>query len=187
LNEDEFIKRAREIHGDKYDYSKVEYINNYTKVCIICPEHGEFWQTPSGHIFNLQGCPTCKKSKMENYTKLILERENVAFELEKTFDWLRYDNNMRLDFLCGNVAIECQGGQHFVPVKKYGGIDTLKVRFDRDEKKYNLCKEHGINIIYIVPYRYKNTEIFKDFYADKNYVFFKNLDKELIPRLRILG
>ena len=43
----DFIIRAKEVHGDKYDYSKVEYVNNKTKVCIICPEHGEFWQRPA--------------------------------------------------------------------------------------------------------------------------------------------
>ena len=55
---EEFIEKARKIHGDKYDYSKVEYVNAYTKVCIICPEHGEFWQTPNGHL-NGNGCPVC--------------------------------------------------------------------------------------------------------------------------------
>ena len=39
-----FIQRANLIHNNKYDYSKVDYVNSYTKVCIICPEHGEFWQ-----------------------------------------------------------------------------------------------------------------------------------------------
>ena len=57
-NTDDFIKKSREIHGDKYDYSKVEYINNRTKVCIICPEHGEFWQTPNSHL-NGNGCFEC--------------------------------------------------------------------------------------------------------------------------------
>lgn len=47
---DEFIEKAREIHGDKYDYSKVEYVNSETKVCIICPTHGEFWQSPMNHL-----------------------------------------------------------------------------------------------------------------------------------------
>ena len=54
----EFIEEARRIHGDKYDYSKVEYKNADEKVCIICPEHGEFWQSPYKHL-NGQGCPTC--------------------------------------------------------------------------------------------------------------------------------
>lgn len=39
-----FIERSKSIHNNKYDYSKVNYINNRTKICIICPEHGEFWQ-----------------------------------------------------------------------------------------------------------------------------------------------
>ena len=60
---EQFIIDAKQTHGDKYDYSKVEYINNDTKVRIICPKHGEFWQTPGGH---LQGhtCPKCNLEKM---------------------------------------------------------------------------------------------------------------------------
>lgn len=40
---DDFKERAKLIHGNRYDYSKVDYVNSGTKVCIICPEHGEFW------------------------------------------------------------------------------------------------------------------------------------------------
>lgn len=54
----EFIVKARLIHGDKYDYSKVVYVNNSTKVCIICPDHGEFWQKPSNHLSG-RGCGSC--------------------------------------------------------------------------------------------------------------------------------
>ena len=54
-----FIRRAKEVHGDRYDYSMVEYNGNEEKVCIICPEHGEFWQTPASHIFAKSGCPKC--------------------------------------------------------------------------------------------------------------------------------
>ena len=39
---EQFIEDARKVHGDKYDYSKVQYIDNRTKVCIVCPIHGEF-------------------------------------------------------------------------------------------------------------------------------------------------
>ena len=53
-----FIKESVKIHGNKYDYSKVEYKNAMDKVIIICPEHGEFVQTPSAHL-NGQGCPKC--------------------------------------------------------------------------------------------------------------------------------
>ena len=55
---DEFIADARKIHGDKYDYSKVEYINNHTDVIITCPIHGEFPQTPNSHLSG-RGCKDC--------------------------------------------------------------------------------------------------------------------------------
>ena len=50
LTTEDFIAMARDVHGDRYDYSKVEYVNSKTKVCIICPIHGEFWQIPSSVI-----------------------------------------------------------------------------------------------------------------------------------------
>lgn len=59
LTQEEFIHRAKEVHGDKYDYSKAEYINSTTKVCIICPVHGAFWQTPVAHVNAKQGCQKC--------------------------------------------------------------------------------------------------------------------------------
>ena len=64
----QFILEAKKKHDDKYDYSKVEYINISTKVCIICPEHGEFWQTPSKHL-NGHGCPKCCKTGIRYTTE----------------------------------------------------------------------------------------------------------------------
>ena len=57
-NTEEFIRRARLVHGDKYDYSKVVYVNSTTDVCIICPIHGEFWQRPAEHLRG-KGCVKC--------------------------------------------------------------------------------------------------------------------------------
>ena len=57
---EEFIEKARQVHGDRYDYSKVEYgNNNRDKVVIICPLHGEFLQTPKQHLKG-SGCSKCK-------------------------------------------------------------------------------------------------------------------------------
>jgi hypothetical protein len=58
-NIEEFIEKAKEIHGDKYDYSKVEYKNCKTKVLIICKIHGEFKQIPISHTSNGSGCLKC--------------------------------------------------------------------------------------------------------------------------------
>ena len=57
-NVEEFIHEAKIKHNNKYDYSKIDYINKTTKVCIICPIHGEFFMTPHNHILG-QGCPKC--------------------------------------------------------------------------------------------------------------------------------
>ncbi|MFM0192131.1 hypothetical protein PQQ65_03485 [Paraburkholderia strydomiana] len=54
-----FIAEARTIHGDRYDYSRVDYKGRLRKVCIICREHGEFWQAPSNHVHRASNCPTC--------------------------------------------------------------------------------------------------------------------------------
>lgn len=62
LTKDEFIERARKVHGNRYDYSKVEYVNNSTSVCIICPIHGAFWQSPNNHI-NGKGCRKCSSDR----------------------------------------------------------------------------------------------------------------------------
>ena len=75
ISKEEFITRSNNIHNNKYDYSKVEYVNNKTKVCIICPEHGEFWQPPKNHLLG-QGCPICgeeiaRKCKKNDYQKFI--------------------------------------------------------------------------------------------------------------------
>ena len=77
----QFIEKAKKVHGDKYDYSKVEYINSQTKVCIICPEHGEFWQEPSAHVRG-HNCPKCSNIKRgdtfrSNGTKFIEQAKNV--------------------------------------------------------------------------------------------------------------
>jgi hypothetical protein len=54
----EFIRKSIEKHGEKYDYSKVEYVNCKTKVIIICPIHGQFLQSPCDHLRS-HGCRSC--------------------------------------------------------------------------------------------------------------------------------
>jgi len=58
---DLFVEKAKNIHGDRYDYSLTEYVDSKTKVKIICSEHGEFLQNPGNHLNN-HGCQKCGKS-----------------------------------------------------------------------------------------------------------------------------
>jgi len=73
LTTEEFIKKAREVHGDRYDYSKVEYVNNQTKVCIACPIHGEFWQIPHVHLQG-KGCIKCGRERMALFHSKSIEQ-----------------------------------------------------------------------------------------------------------------
>lgn len=68
LTTEEFIKRAKEVHGERYDYSLVDYKKSQTKIKIICHEHGIFEQRPNDHLSN-KGCKQCGlKQKNKNKT-----------------------------------------------------------------------------------------------------------------------
>lgn len=170
-NISDFISECQKVHGDKYDYSKVEYKNNKTKVCIVCKEHGEFWQTPDNHLKG-KGCPRCSQSKLEETTKEFLTKNNIIFEEQKTFDWLRFKNPMRLDFYLPkyNAAIECQGIQHFKSLEHFGGENGLKYSIEKDSKKSILCAENGVKLFYFSNENYSKL-LGKKVYHDLNKLF----------------
>lgn len=60
----DFIEKAKKVHGDLYNYSKVAYVNNSTKVIIVCNIHGEYEKSPTNHLSNSQGCPICASIKL---------------------------------------------------------------------------------------------------------------------------
>ncbi len=97
LSKEDFIQKAKVVHGDKYDYEKVIYKNYSTKVEIICKEHGVFWQTPNNHLFGA-GCPACPQSNLEGELRQFLIKNQIEFEQEKTFSWLKCKRKMYLDF-----------------------------------------------------------------------------------------
>lgn len=150
ISKEEFIKKCREIHGDRYDYSKVNYVNNKTKVEIICPIHGSFYQTPRAHLCKKHGCPYCKESQLERDIRLLLTNNNIKYEYQKSWDWLVYKSSQYVDYYLPelNLVIECQGKQHFEPSEFFNKDATLEIIQDRDRNKYEKCKEHGYDIIY---------------------------------------
>jgi len=88
---DVFINEAKEIHGNKYDYSMVEYINNRTKVTIICDDHGEFEQTPTNHLSG-KGCKYCGgTAKMD--TKLFIKKAKEVYNDKYDYSKVNYINN----------------------------------------------------------------------------------------------
>ena len=89
---EQFIQEAREVHGDKYDYSKVEYSGNKTKVCIICPEHGEFWMSPNSHLSKKQGCPYCAGHMRKTNEQFIKDAREVHGD-KYDYSKVNYINN----------------------------------------------------------------------------------------------
>lgn len=143
----EFIEKARRVHGDRYDYSKINYINRTTPVTIICPIHGEFQQTPRDHLDNC-GCQICNLSKGELKVQKLIESKGINYIPQfhsKFLGLLSYDFYLP-DF---KIAIEYNGKQHYVPIEYFGGNKKLLEQQQRDNRKANISSEQGIKLIII--------------------------------------
>lgn len=90
LTQEEFLKRAKQVHTDKYDYSESVFVQMRKKVTIICKKHGFFEQTPFSHIYAGAGCPDCAKIKRTESTRLTFD-EFVAKAKEKHGNLYGYD------------------------------------------------------------------------------------------------
>ena len=78
-----FIEKVKEIHNNKYDYSKTEYTKAHNKIIIICPEHGEFLQSADNHLRRKSGCSLCVKNKAlskNEYIKKVDRRHNGRYD-----------------------------------------------------------------------------------------------------------
>lgn len=154
----EFIEKAREIHGDKYDYSKSVYDGCKNTVVIICPKHGEFKQVVATHLSG-KGCPKCiLKSQTKLFEKLTTVFKHETFIWEFKAPWLK---RMRIDICMSKykIAIEYDGRQHFVPIDCFGGEEDYKKRVKSDALKDKLCSENGFTLFRL---KYDYTE--EDFY-----------------------
>ena len=179
---EEFIAKSRLIHEDKYIYSKTVYVNARTKVCIICPEHGEFWQLPYAHLCG-QGCPKCVMSHLENKIKRLLENNNIRYIYECNINDILKRKNVDFYLPEYNIAIECQGGQHF-----YGGFNRNNIEkaneihnkvLKRDIEKFKILKEYNIEILYYTDINDLPNDIFTNkkyngIYNENN--FFTNIE-----------
>ena len=146
LGQDEFILRARKIHGERYTYDKVTYTNMFTNVTITCPTHGDYEQIPHNHLKGY-GCPKCSLSKLEKDIESFLTENEIEFEQQKRFDWL---GRQSLDFYLPkfHIAIECQGEQHFKPINHFGGEKKFSYIVCLDKNKRKLCNDNGIKMLY---------------------------------------
>ena len=119
-NTEEFIEKAIEKHGDIYDYSKVEYINNTTEVVIICKEHGEYTQLPSNHLMGKK-CSKC--SNVYQITK----DEFIEKATQKYGDIYDY-TNIEYDSLEKNITILCKNHGLFLQTPRTHLSSTIGCR-----------------------------------------------------------
>jgi hypothetical protein len=98
MTKNDFINKAIQKHGNKYDYSLVNYVNRKTKVKIICPIHGEFEQTPGKHIFG-QSCSKCSKKYMD--TDFFIEKSKEVHNNRYDYSLVDFVNNKtKLKIIC---------------------------------------------------------------------------------------
>ena len=137
------ITQIKQIHIPIYNG------NLHNRITITCPIHGDFEQIAQSHL-NGHGCPKCQSSHLEEEIKSFLNDNDIEFEQQKTFEWLKLKNHLYLDFYLPkyNKAIECQGIQHFKPVDFFGGEECFIKTIERDDIKQKLCENNGIKIIY---------------------------------------
>ena len=151
ITNEEFIRRGKEIFGDEYTYEHLDTFNRDEdgKVTVTCPKHGNFKILPT-NFFKGVGCPICAESSLEGEFRRFLEENNIQYVYQcghKTFEWL---GKQKLDFYLPeyNVAVECQGGQHFKPIDIFGGEDAYIKTITLDTEKRKKCKENGIKLLY---------------------------------------
>ena len=156
---EQFVVEARQKHGDKYDYSKVDYNNTHEKVIIVCKSHGEFEQTPSSHLSG-RGCPMCvnkTEAKMYETMKQIYPTLITQFKQ----DWCKNINTNRhlpFDFCIPEykIIIELDGAQHFRQIRDWSSPEE---QFENDKYKKECANQNGYSII-----RLLQEDVFYDTY-----------------------
>lgn len=169
LNNDEFINRCKDIHGDKYDYSLVEYSNMKNKVKIICPKHGIFEQSPISHLHNKSGCSKCSKNTLNN-DEFINKCKEIHGD-KYDYSLVKYTNvRGKIKIICPkhgvfeqtasnhiylkNDCMKCKNENQKLQLNEFIEKSSIKHNFTYDYSlvKYNnvedkikiICPKHGI-------------------------------------------
>lgn len=165
-SEEQVVKKFRKVHGSRYDYSLVEYINTDTKIKIICKEHGVFEQAPEKHIFG-NGCPKCI-GRHKTWEEILVEfnkaHGNKYDYSESEFDMvtkkIKIKCNLHGDFMQtpqnhigGQGCIECSGTYQLTTTEIVEQFKTahgdkydysLVEYFNTKSRVKIICKEHGV-------------------------------------------
>ncbi len=153
-SQEQFLEDVKNIHGNKYDYSKSNYIGNHLKVEIVCKKHGSFWTTPDNHLVLGRGCPKCvhriSKPELEflDYLKIPNTKKNrQVFILNKQVDGFDINKNIIYEFLGdyyhGNKSVYDSNVYNSICHKTFG--ELYEITFD----KFKKLKNGGFIVKYI--------------------------------------
>jgi hypothetical protein len=162
-----FIKKTIQVHGNYYNYDKVNYIGALNKVTITCPKHGDFSQTPNDHLKG-SGCPGCAESKGEKHIAELLTNKNITFIRQKTFEDCKGTfRKLLFDFYLPeyNTLIEYDGRQHFEAVDFFGGYQSFERMKLHDKIKNEFADKNNIKLIrinYAIPFNEFDEILFKE-------------------------
>lgn len=148
---DEYIERVAEIDSNIEVVGK--YVNALTPILHKCKIDECEWNARPSTILRGHGCPKCNASKGEKAVAAWLNKKEILYNPQKTFDDCKYKCVLRFDFYLPNynILIEYNGRQHYEPVDCFGGEDEFKNVVRRDKIKENYCKENNIRL-FIIPY-----------------------------------
>lgn len=171
-----FKDKVSKLYNNKISVNNEDYIKDKIPLNAYCIYHGVFKTTPN-RLLHGSGCPKCLQTKLERTIERMLLNEHTTFDYQRKFQWLGLQ---KIDFYLPeyNVAIECQGKQHFKPVEYFGGDIAFKRMQELDKRKYDLCKEHNVKLLY-----YAEEKEYDEFLGDKLY---KNTE-DLINEIKSYG
>jgi very-short-patch-repair endonuclease len=144
---EEFISKSKNVHGDKYDYSKVIYNNAREKIEIICKKHGKFLQIPDAHVRGV-GCPFCvNKTEAKLYEKLVLVYPTLITQFKQ--EWCKRVMCLPFDFCIpeSKIIIELDGPQHFQQISNWTFPEE---QLENDKYKEKCANDNGYSIIRII-------------------------------------
>jgi hypothetical protein len=170
-SKEEFINKSNTIHNFKYNYSLVEYINNKTKVKIICKEHGVFEQRPDNHI-QKQKCPLCVNTNIKSNKDQFILKSKIKFGDLYDYSLVEYINNKsKVKIICKEhgvfeqkpnlhlsksvkvACLKCSNEKRMINFEDIIKRMTIKHNqlYDYSKFEYNgqnsksiiICKKHG--------------------------------------------
>jgi very-short-patch-repair endonuclease len=175
---DDLLREFRQVHGNKYIYSKVVYLNYHTKIKVVCPKHGDFFITPSSHINQKGGCQKCRKeylNKHGSYNRLSNEKfiakaikiHGNTYDYSKTF-YTGMHNPIKVICKIHGEFTQSKAQNHLE--NEFNCPKCLEIRYIEHTKSTKITYDEAVE---------KVKNIHRDFIEIHDYSNYKNIDSKI--------